>query len=169
MRQGLGQVKMIARLAGAGLLVMSAGCGPRGTSAGEGVSGAYMVLPAIPGRPGTLYFVIDATASDPAVGERRRLMGVEVEGVARAEMHETMTMAGMTSMAPMTEVPLPDGIHRFCPGGRHVMLFGIDPALKAGATAQVRLRLDGGRTLNPRALVLALGERPRADTPNDCR
>lgn len=129
------------------------------------VGGAYIVLPAVPGRPGTLYFTIDA--GDAAAGPRS-IKGVKVEGVAFAEMHRSMTSHGMSRMRPLTSVTVGPGLTRFCPGGLHVMLFGMEPRLKAGARTRVHLRMSNGRHLDPDATVVRLGEAVRAEPPFDC-
>jgi len=131
------------------------------------IGGAYIVLPAVPDRPGTLYFVIDA-GNEPPSGGQPSIRGVKVEGVAYAEMHRSMTVHGMAAMRPLTSVPIRSGLTRFCPGGLHVMLFGIEPRLKPGARIRVHVRLSGGKHLDPDATVVALGEAVRADPPFNC-
>lgn len=168
MRQGLGQVKRAAvarRLLLCAFLVL-AGCddGPPHLSAG----GAYIVMPPAPGRPATLYFVIDAT-NDPLAGPLRRLVGVRVEGTAYAEMHRSMTVDGMAQMRPLRSLPLADGVTRFCPGGHHVMLFGLDERIKPGAQVRVHLKLNVGGHLDPDAMIVRMGDAVRADPPFDCR
>lgn len=100
------------------------------------VDGAWVRLPAVPGRPAAAYFRVmggrDAT----------RLIGVEVDGARRSELHES----GNGGMRRLADLPIPaDTIVEFGPGGRHVMLFGLDPRLKAGARTTVRLVLGDGR------------------------
>ena len=49
------------------------------------------------------------------------------------------------SMEPLSEVPVAAGqAVKFEPGGKHVMLFGLDPALAAGATTEMTLIFAGG-------------------------
>ncbi len=164
MRQGLGEVNSAALIACA--VLASAGCDRR-TGPRLDVGGAHIVLPAVPGRPGTLYFVIDA-GDEPPAGAQRRINGVKVEGAAYAEMHRSMTVHGMSQMRPLTSVAIGPGLTRFCPGGLHVMLFGLDPSLKAGARTRVHLRMSDGRHLDPDAMVVSIGESVRADPPFNC-
>lgn len=171
MRQGLGQVNRAALLASpvlaAGVLAV-AGCDQAGRRGPRlDVGGAYIVLPAVPERPGTLYFVIDA-GDEPPAGAQRRIKGVKVEGAAYAEMHRSMTMDGMARMRPLTSVPIEIGLTRFCPGGLHVMLYGIEPRLKPGTRTRVHLRMNDGKHLDPDATVVSLGESVRAEPPFDC-
>lgn len=170
-RQGLGQVKP-GRARGPSLAAAClalAGCNAGAPpQAHVNAGGAYIVLPTIPGRPATLYFVLDAIAPDIARRGPRRLMGVTVEGAARAEMHSSMTMDGMASMRPLAFVPLPNGVTGFCPGGNHVMLFGLDGRIVHGATTRVHLRLDGGTHLDPDAMVVSVGEAVAAEAPFGC-
>jgi copper(I)-binding protein len=85
------------------------------------VEEAIVTLPAVAGRPGAAYFTMTA----PGAGVR--LQRVESASAGRAELHEA-------GMRPVAEVPLPAGeAVRFAPGGRHVMLFELDPALRPGA------------------------------------
>lgn len=60
---------------------------------GTTVSDAIVRLPAVSGSPGVAYFNV-AQGSGPA----RKIAGVYVEGVERAEMHETVTENGVSSI-----------------------------------------------------------------------
>ena len=162
-RQALGHVNR--RLAGVLLLFGTVSACERQPPS-LGVGGAHVVLPAIPGRPGTAYFVIDAGAfgDEPLPYVR----GVRVEGAGRAEMHQSMTMHGMARMRPLATVPLAAGVTRFCAGGLHVMLFDLDERLKPGAQTRIHVALSNGRHLDPDARVVALGDTVRAEAPYDC-
>lgn len=149
------------------VLLACAGCDRGRVDKTLDVGGAHIVLPPVPGRPATLYFVVDAAA--PAANDKpRRLTSVTVEGASRAEMHRSMTMHGMARMRPLASVPLPEGVTRFCPGGNHVMLFGLDERIRPGARTRVHLRLDGGRHLDPDATVVSFGEEVSAEPPFSC-
>lgn len=107
---------------------------------GTTVSDAIVRLPAVSGSPGVAYFNI-AQGSGPA----RKIAGVYVEGVERAEMHETVTENGVSSMRPAKDVPLEAGkTAAFKPGGLHIMLFGVADTLKAGDTTEITVTLDNG-------------------------
>ena len=134
----------------------------------RGVSGAHLILPAVPGRPGVLYFVLQSDPRYASAADVQRLRGVSVAGVGRTEIHQSMSHGGMSMMRPLASVPLRNGPNRFCPNGLHVMLFDIDPKLKAGGEAAFRLDFGGGEPLTARAAVLGFGQKPARDEPFDC-
>jgi hypothetical protein len=116
-----------------------AGCHKARPATGVSITGAWVRLPAVPGQAGAGYFSAKAAADDT-------LLGVSAPG-ARVEMHETMSMSGggamgaMTGMRPVASVPLPAGAAvRFAPGGKHLMIFGLDPKLKKGGTIRLSFR-----------------------------
>jgi copper(I)-binding protein len=103
------------------------------------VEHAWVRLPAVTGGAAAGYFAATATADDA-------LLGVSAPG-ARVELHETMsitgsgTMGAMTGMRPIASVALPAGDEvRFAPGGKHLMIFGLDSKLKKGGTAPLTFR-----------------------------
>jgi periplasmic copper chaperone A len=99
---------------------------------GVSVANARLVLPAVKGNPGVVYF--DAT-----------LRKVEVAGAKDAMMHDTITQNGVSQMAPSPFVNLPKGeTLKFAPGGKHVMAMDLDPSLAAGGTTEVTLTFAGG-------------------------
>lgn len=104
-----------------GLALLVAGC-----SWLTRIENAWIRLPAAPGRPGAGYFDIEAASG-----------GVTLASVSgpfeRAEFHETRSRDGMSSMAPIAAIRLGSGEDmEFEPGGRHLMLFGLDPGLRPG-------------------------------------
>lgn len=103
-----------------------------GITAGDGV----LRLPAVKGNPAAAYFSV--SNGGPAAAT---LAAVSVDGAGKAEMHES---SGGT-MAPLKEVPLGVGqTVKFAPGGKHVMLFDLDPKLAAGGTTEMTLVFAGG-------------------------
>jgi copper(I)-binding protein len=103
-----------------------------GITASEGV----LRLPAVKGNPGAAYFSV--SNGGPAAAT---LSAVHVDGAGRTEMHESMG----GSMAPLKEVSLAAGeTVKFAPGGKHVMLFDLDPKLAAGGTTEMTLVFAGG-------------------------
>lgn len=108
-------------------------------------------LPAVPGRPGVAYFVLQHEDG------RGALVGVSSPQAARAEMHETMGGRDMSTMRPIARVPFENGRIAFAPGGRHVMLFGLDPHLAAGGHAQLSFRFEHGAPLTLDAEVQTPG------------
>ena len=62
-------------------------------------------------------------------------------------------MAG--GMRPLASVPVPAGGEiGFTPGGRHVMLFDLDPRLAPGRTAPLVLAFADGRALTATARIV---------------
>jgi periplasmic copper chaperone A len=79
-------------------------------------------LPVVPGNPGVLYFTIQQDTGAPGT-----LAAVHVDGAGRAEMHETKTENGVTSMASVQTVTFgPGKPAEFKPGGYHVTLSNGD-------------------------------------------
>src|SRR5687767_13771695 len=88
----------------------------------------YILLPAVEGRPGAGYFDLQVRADQAA------LRSVTSSQIGRIEMHETMSSGTMSRMRPIDRVPIvADERLIFAPGGRHLMLFDLDPALRSGS------------------------------------
>ena len=65
----------------------------------------------------------------------------------------------MGAMKPLDGVDLPAGGRVvFAPGGRHVMLFGIDPVVKPGTAVPLRFGFDDGSTTEAEAKTVAAGD-----------
>ncbi len=107
-------------------------------STGIVVSQARLVLPAVKGNPAAAYFSL-ANEGKVAV----TLVGVDVVGAQKAEMHET---SGGT-MQPLAQVGVDPGQRAiFAPGGKHVMVFSLAPNLTAGGSSEIVLHFQGGKT-----------------------
>jgi periplasmic copper chaperone A len=101
-------------------------------------------LAAVPGRPAAGYFelIVD--------GDLGALVSVTSPQARRVEMHETMSAGNMTSMHPLARIPVRGGERLiFAPGGRHLMLFDMDPAVRPGSEIALVLNFERGP---PRAL-----------------
>lgn len=110
-------------------------------------------LPVVPGNPGVLYFTIEQDSGVPGI-----LAAVHVDGAGRAEMHETKTENGVTSMASVQAVTFgPGKPAEFKPGGYHVMLFDLSSTLKAGKETEVTFTLSTGDKVSTFATVEAMG------------
>lgn len=133
---------------------MLAGCGgPERVT----VEDAWIRLPAVAGRPGVAYFTLAGGPSNAT------LINVSAEIAVRAEMHESMTGAGgMTRMTPLASVPVPAATETaFAPGGRHVMLFDINPTAKVGRYYNLTLNFaNGARIYTPAMTVGAADPAP---------
>ncbi|WP_245647680.1 copper chaperone PCu(A)C [Novosphingobium lentum] len=116
---------------------------------GIALTGAVVKLPLVGGRPGVAYFTISQGNGAP-----RKLVGVHIDGVGRTEMHQSKTVNRVSSMDPVSDVPLGAGKSiAFAPGGYHVMLFDIAPTLKPGTEAELTITLDDGDKATIKAKV----------------
>jgi periplasmic copper chaperone A len=135
----------------AGALLL-AGCGQPAELAADH---AWVRLPAVAGRPGAAYFTIHGGA------QRDTLLAVSTPAALRAELHETMDHAGVKSMQPTRDVSVPaKGQLEFAPGGRHVMLFDLGPAVKSGTRIPLALAFASGKKLEVQAQVVGAGDPP---------
>ena len=108
--------------------------------AGLSITGGRMVMPAVSGNPGVVYFSAENTG--PAAVS---LAAVDVSGSARSEIHDMSGGEGMMRMERLEAVELPAGeTVQFAPGGKHVMVFELDPGLGAGGKTEVTLMLANG-------------------------
>ncbi|HKM65217.1 MAG TPA: copper chaperone PCu(A)C [Acidisphaera sp.] len=98
--------------------------------------------PALAGRVGVAYFTITDT------GAPDRLTGVASPVARQVELHETITDNGIKKMRPVDAVAVgPDKPVLFAPGGYHVMLVGLNQALKAGETFPLTLTFEHAGTV----------------------
>jgi copper(I)-binding protein len=118
------------------------------------VTGAWVRLPAVAGRPGAAYFTIEGGSKPTS------LLTVSAPFAIRTEMHESMAgHTGMMSMAPVKDVAVPaNATVSFAPGGKHVMLFDIAPSLAAGSKAPLTLGFADGRKIGVQAVVVGAGD-----------
>jgi copper(I)-binding protein len=123
------------------------------------VDNVWIRLAAVPGQPAAGYFTLHGAATDD------KLIAVHNENAIKVELHESMTgmpdMNGMamSEMKPLTAVPVPAGSKIiFAPGGKHVMLFGLSPAVKRGSTTQLTLVFKSGLQVAENATVVAAGD-----------
>ncbi|MBO9498381.1 MAG: copper chaperone PCu(A)C [Novosphingobium sp.] len=123
---------------------------PSGISVADG----RLVLPAVKGNPGAVYFdVTNNGAKDTAIA------GAFVDGAKSAMLHTSVEMNGMSAMKDMDQIAVAKGATvRFAPGGNHVMAMDLDPALQAGGTTEVTLTFSDGDKVSFEAKVLAAGD-----------
>lgn len=116
---------------------------------------AWARLGAVPGRPAAAYFTVHGGP------ERKTLINVTTDVAIRSEMHESMA----NGMRPIASVPIPahsDVV--FAPGGRHVMLFDVNPGVKPGRYITLTLSFSDGRRIVTGAKVIAAGAPRPADS-----
>ncbi len=142
---------MIALLAA---LLALGGCQPQLLYIDKG----YVRLAAVKGQPAVAYFTIHGDGKD------HTLLSVGTDYAIRSEMHESMTAGGMASMKPIDHLPLPAGGKlEFKPGGRHVMLYDVNPEIVPGRTLALIMTFSDGTRLEYPALVIAAGATPPKD------
>ena len=135
----------------AALLALAA-CDGRRPEPRVTVEDAVVTLPVLPGRPGAAYFTL-RTNNEPT-----QLVGIASPRVARIELHETARQAGVVRMRPVRDTNFsPDAPLAFAPGGRHAMLLGIDPALRAGDILPLTFTFDPAPAVTVEAQVRAAG------------
>lgn len=101
------------------------------------VEDAWVRLPAVAGRPGALYFRAEGTARPT------RIVGITSPRAERIELHETVREGGVARMVPLREDAFGPGEPLvFEPGGRHAMVFGLDPALEPGDAIPLTITFD---------------------------
>jgi len=115
------------------------------------VEEAWVQLPAVPGRPGAAYFTL-GTNNDPT-----KLVAVSSPRIERIELHDSVMDGGVMRMTPLEGAVFSDDILRFAPGGKHAMLFGIDPALKTGDRIALTFTFEPAPPVTAQADVRAFG------------
>lgn len=122
-------------------------------AAGVSVSDAWVRLPAVSGRPAAAYFTVMGGAKPQTI------VGVSSPSAKRGELHESAMTGGLMKMAPVTKLAVGKGqMVKFAPGGKHVMLFDLDPALKPGATIKLNLQLAGGEVATADAKTVGVAD-----------
>ena len=144
-------IPLAAALIASALLL--AGCDARSTSSSVWVSNPVVRLPAAAGGPGAGYLTMSASPDHVA------LVSISSPRAERIEIHETMASGSMTRMRPLERIELRNGEEiRFAPGGRHLMLFGVDPALKPGDHISLMLHFSANAGATVSARVIGPGE-----------
>lgn len=113
-----------------------------------------MNLPAVAGNPGVVYFTLTNTSEEQAT-----IRGADVIGAASAKLHETSEWSGQMDMQELFAVPvMPGETMIFESGGKHVMVYEIDPSLAAGGETEVTLTFAGGDKISFPVKILAAGD-----------
>ena|SRR5688572_15903034 len=114
---------------------------------------ATVRLAAAPGRPAAGYLTLQIG------GDRGALVSVTSPSAGRIEMHETMNEGGMSAMRAIERIPVRDGeTLAFAPGGRHLMLFDLDPAVQAGGRVDLILNFERGSPVMLAAQIVSPSE-----------
>jgi len=114
------------------------------------VTHGWVRLPPVQGHPAAAYFELHGGPADET------LIDVASPVALRAEMHQSMSVNGMETMAPLKQVAVPAGkTVKFEPGGRHVMLFGLEQSVKPGGTVGLHFVFADGKRLDYDAKAIA--------------
>ena len=106
------------------------------------VEQAWVRLPAAAGVPGAAYFTLRSNSSPMA------LASVSSPQVDRIELHDSQMDRGVMRMRPIATAEFPEtGEMEFKPGGKHAMLFGIDPSVKPGGKISLTFRFNPARQI----------------------
>ena len=127
------------------------GGGGSAASGAVAIADAMLRLPAVPGRPGAAYFTLRNE------GAPLTLASASAERAERAEIHESTMEGGVMQMRQLQNLELPQGATEFASGGKHIMLFGLDPALKAGDSVPLTLTFGNGQSITVDAVAQAAG------------
>jgi len=115
---------------------------------------ARLVLPAVSGNPGAVYFDL-ANGGDRPIAVR----AVSVSGAGSAMMHQYGEWEGKQQMADLPQLLVPAGGKvSFEPGAYHVMANDLSAETTAGSTVEVTLTIAGGDKISFPAQVRAAGE-----------
>ena len=133
------------RAFGAALLALAlTACGP--SEPKVEAEGAIVTLPAVPGHPGAGYFKLETNQ------EQTRLTAAASPKAGRIELHEP-GMRRVESFAFSSTEPL-----ELKAGGRHAMIFGLDPSLQAGQRIPLTLTFEGAPPITVEAEVRRPGD-----------
>lgn len=144
-------LKAVAAALALGATMTLAACGQ---DAELRVDRGWVKLAAVPDRPAAAYFTIHG-------GETAdHLIDVSTNVAIRSEMHETTTAGTMSHMAKIDgglDVPARAKI-AFEPGGKHVMLFNVNPGIKPGSKVSLIFTFSSGEQIEYDAPAYAAGD-----------
>lgn len=104
---------------------------------------------------GVAYFVIDNR------GPKDRLLRVSSPAAKQAELHISVMEDGIMQMRPLKTVEVGQrAIVKFEPGGKHVMLIGLQQPLKAGDEFPLTLTFEKSGSVRTMVHVFGLGQSP---------
>jgi hypothetical protein len=136
------------------VLIAIAVLGGCGSPPEREVDNAWVRLAAVKGRPAVAYFTVRGGPSDSTI------IAVTSDVSIGAEMHESMKRGAAMTMAPLGRVRVPArGEVRFEPGGKHVMLYDMNPGIvRGGRAVLLTLTFEDGVRLSRKANVFGPGD-----------
>lgn len=116
------------------------------------IGNAFLRPPAVAGGNGAAFFTI--TNSGPA----DRLIAAAAPAARTVELHTHLRDGDVMRMRKVDAIPVPErGQAELKPGGDHVMLFGLDPAVTVpGARLPLTLTFERAGTIQIEVPVVAL-------------
>ena len=117
---------------------------------GIAVTNARLMLPAVKGNPGAVYFDVANTGTAGRV-----IRAAEVKGAGSTAMHAMVD--GEMQDAAQIMVGAGETV-KLEPGGRHVMAMDLPDTVTAGSNVDVTLTFVGGSTVTFPAEVRAAGD-----------
>lgn len=124
------------------------------TAAPEGKPGitladGKLVLPAVSGNPGAAYFALDNESTGTV-----SIASIAIEGVGKAEVHQTMG----GQMKPIDRIDVEaKTVIKFEPGALHVMAFDVSGNLKPGDTTEMTVTFADGDKVSAPLKLEAMG------------
>ncbi len=113
------------------------------------ITQAIVRLAVIPGRPAAGYANITGGSLQD------RLLAVEIDGAARAELHETSHVDGVMKMRRLDALVIPSNRKVLLrAGGLHLMIFGL-PDMTPGQTIPMRFLFENAGTIEVVAIARA--------------
>ena len=109
------------------------------------------------GRSAAAYLTVTHHGPQPD-----RILAIHTEIAARAELHEHVTTDGIVRMRHLAE-GVPVGVHEtlvFEPGGRHMMLMGLETIPEPGESFDLTLELMHGNRMTVPVTVVERHARP---------
>ncbi len=118
------------------------------------ISDAWVRLAAVEGRPAAGYFTVHGGPADTT------LVSVTTDVATRTEMHESRTtQGGGMAMDAIRQVPVPALQEvRFAPGGKHIMLFNLNPSVKRGGSVILTFTFADSTRIQQKAWVIAAND-----------
>lgn len=122
--------------------------------AGISATNARLILPAVKGNPGAVYFDLANTGTKNMV-----IRAASVQGSDMAMIHRTTDTGGQMSMDEVMQQPVAPGeTVKFAPGGLHVMTGKLADTVVAGGKTEVTVTFVGGDKISFPADVRAAGD-----------
>lgn len=134
------------------LTLLLSACGAAGSDGDITVGDVRAPIPA--GPNGAVYMTLtnDSAAAD-------QLTGAQTDVAESVELHETQMADGSMQMQQMDSIEIPaDGQTVLEPGGRHVMLVGVDQDLTEGDTVTLTLSFANAGEQEVSAEVVPIGD-----------